>query len=131
MTGHRGLLLIALLGTLFRSFALLGRASAQTTSEHVVVTPGEGTLQSSFTFVGMGFTPGRTVSVRITSPDGIERRFLTDDGSELVWLVQPDGTFSLEFVPALRFPGGGPGRWRALFCSFGAPTCQLVDFDAY
>ena len=104
------------------------RASAQTTTERVVATPGEGMLQTRFVFTGSGFVPGRTVSVRVLTPEG-ERRFTNEQGVEFVWLVGPDGTFTLDFVPAQHFPGSSPGRWRALFCTHGALTCQLVDFD--
>jgi hypothetical protein len=97
--------------------------------ERVVVTPGEGTGLTHFTFTGSGYTPGRTVSIRLTAPDGSERRFIAEDGAEVVWLAAPDGAFALEFAPALRFPGTPPGHWRALFCSYAAPTCQLIDFD--
>lgn len=99
------------------------------TGERVLVTPGEGTTATRFRFTGSGFTPGRTVSVRLTPPDGVERRFMADDGAEVVWLVAPDGSFALDLSPAQRFPGAPAGHWRALFCGFGAPTCQLIDFD--
>jgi hypothetical protein len=110
------------------SSAFAAAASAQRSPERVVVTPGEGTVTTRYVFTGSGYQPGRTVAVRLTLPDGSERRF-TEDGAEQVWQVQADGTFALDFVPVLRFPGSSPGRWRALFCTFQAPTCQLIEFD--
>lgn len=99
------------------------------TGEHVTATPGEGTLFTHFFFAGNGFAPSRTVSVRLTLPDGSERRFRTLEGIENVWLARADGSFELDFVPAQRFPGAQPGHWQALFCGADAPTCQRVDFD--
>jgi hypothetical protein len=103
-------------------------AQAQVTTERVMVTPGGGTAQTRFVFTGAGFTPGRTVSVRFLLPDGSERR-VTEGPAEVVWLVLPDGSFSVDLVPAQRFPAAPPGRWRALFCGFNAATCQLIEFD--
>ena len=119
---------MVLAGTLCISLTLTGGAAAQRSPERVVVTPGEGTIVTRFLFTGAGYQPGRTVDVRVTPPDGSERRFM-EDGAVQVWQVQADGTFSLDFIPAVRFPGAGPGRWRALFCTFMAPTCQLIEFD--
>jgi hypothetical protein len=104
-------------------------ASAQTGSEHVLLSPPEGTLTSRFVFSGSGFTPGLTVSIRFYPPDAAERRIRTDQGAEVVWVVEPDGTFSLDFVPAQQFPGASPGRWRALFCAYRDRTCQMIEFD--
>ena len=130
MVSRRAIIsIIAVLGVLLGGDMLAHPAWAQSASERVVVTPGDGTLQTRFHFTGTGFVPGRTVSVIIMTPDGVEHRFLADDGAEVVWMVQSDGSFALELIPGQRFPGTGPGRWRALFCSFAAPTCQLVDFD--
>ena len=126
----RHLLVFALvLGGLLAGAALLGEASAQVSSERVVATPGEGTLQTRFHFAGSGFAPGRTVSVRVYCPDGSERRFINEEGAELVWLVDANGTFTLDLVPGQRFPGCGLGHWRTLFCSQNSPTCQLVEID--
>ncbi len=104
-------------------------ASAQSGRQHVELTPAEGTLTTHFTFMGSGFTPGLTVSVRFYPPDVLERRIRTEEGAELVWQVEPNGTFALEFVPAQRFPNAPPGRWYALFCAFGDRTCELIEFD--
>lgn len=119
---------MVLIGTMCVSLALTAGAAAQRSTERVVVTPGEGTIVTRFLFSGAGYQPGRTVDVRVTPPDGFERRFM-DDGAVQVWQVQADGTFSLDFIPAQRFPGAGPGHWRVLFCTFMAPTCQLIEFD--
>lgn len=108
------------------------RSSAQLaplTAEHVTATPAEGTLLTRFSFFGSGFAPNRTVSVRLTIADGSERRFRTPEGIENVWLTRADGSFDLDFMPALRFPGAPAGHWQALFCGADAPTCQRVDLD--
>lgn len=102
---------------------------AQALAERVIVTPGEGTVLTRYRFVGSGFPVGRFVSVRITSGEGIERKLTGDDGVELVWVVAADGGFALEFTPSARFPGAAPGRWQALFCLTGSPTCQHLEFD--
>jgi hypothetical protein len=102
---------------------------AQANDEHVEMTPAEATLQTRLVFSGRGFTPGVTVSARFFPPDGAERRIRTPEGAEIVWPVQPDGTFSMEVVPAHRFPGAVAGRWRALFCASGSATCQQIEFD--
>ncbi|MGE0544947.1 MAG: hypothetical protein AB7R89_32725 [Dehalococcoidia bacterium] len=102
---------------------------AQTGSEHVQLSPPTGTLATHFVFSGSGFTPGLTVSIRFYPPDAVERRIRTEHGVEVVWPVQPDGTFSLDFVPAQQFPNASPGRWQALFCAFRDRTCQMIEFD--
>lgn len=102
---------------------------AQAPTERVIVTPGEGSMLTRYRFVGTGFPVGRLVAVRITSGEGIERKLTGDDGVELVWIVAADGGFALEFTPGTRFPGAAPGRWQALFCPAGSPTCQHLDFD--
>lgn len=107
-----------------------GAAAAQVSAERVVVTPGEGTLTTRFQFTGSGYPPGRTVSIRVTLPDGSERRFVSEDGAELVWQTRPDGTFSFDLVPR-SVPGAIPGHWRVLFCTFAAPTCQLIELDVF
>lgn len=129
MSARRAGVIVVLAVAVLLGLVTSGRVVAQITAERVVMTPADGTLTTRFLFSGSGFTPGRTVSVRITTPDGVERRFRTDEDIEIVWLVLPDGTFSLEMVPAQRFPGAGPGRWQALFCGFEATTCQLLTFD--
>ena len=126
---RRGLLFLALVLAVWAALLAAGETSAQPAGEHVVLTPAEGTLTTRFVFVGHNFQPGRTVSVRITTPDGLARRFTTEEGAEMVWLVGADGSFVIEMVPIARFPGALPGRWQALFCSAGSPTCQQIDFE--
>jgi len=121
--------MLALLVVLAGAVGCAGRVSAQVGGERVVVTPGDGVLQTRFLFTGSGYAPGRIISVRVLPPDGSEHRLTTEDNAELIWLVQADGTFGLELVPSQRFPALGTGRWRILFCSAGASTCQLVEFD--
>jgi hypothetical protein len=104
---------------------------AQGAGERVVMTPGEGTLHTRFLFIGAGFTPGRTVSVRAIPPDGLERRVRTEPGIELVWRIPADGTFALELTPAVDFPDAPPGHWRMLFCQEASPTCQQLEFDVF
>lgn len=111
------------------ALSLSAGASAQSVPQQVVLAPAEGTLLTRYVFDGAGFVPGRTVSVRVFPPDGIERRMRNEQGAELVWLVSAAGGFALDFVPALIFPEATAGRWRVLFCQFGAPTCQQIDFD--
>jgi hypothetical protein len=108
---------------------LSSTVAAQTGREHVQLSPPTGTLTTHFVFSGSGFTPGLTVSIRFYPPDSLERRIRTDQGTEVVWPVQSDGTFSLDFVPAQQFPGALAGRWSALFCGFGDRTCQMIEFD--
>ncbi|MGH2587717.1 MAG: hypothetical protein ACRDJE_22580 [Dehalococcoidia bacterium] len=127
---RRSALLMAVVALAVVAVALVrGPAAAQPSGERVVMTPADGTLTTRFTFVGSGFTPGQNISVRFFPPDGIERRIRTEEGAELVWPVQPDGTFALDVVPMQRFPNASPGDWRVLFCAFGAPTCQQLEFD--
>jgi hypothetical protein len=129
---RRSALLMAIVALAVVSAALVrAQASAQPSGERVVMTPADGTLTTRFMFAGSGFAPGQNVSVRFFPPDGNERRIRTDEGAEIVWPVQPDGTFSLDVVPAQRFPSAPPGRWRVLFCAVGAPTCQQLDFDVF
>ena len=104
-------------------------AAAQSAGERVTMSPGEGTLQTHFLFTGFGFVPGRTVSVRAIPPDGLERRVRTEGGVEVVWRIPAEGTFALEFTPALDFPDAPSGHWRMLFCQEGSPTCQQLEFD--
>lgn len=119
-----------LIALMLVAFGIVTRdARAQAPAERVMVTPGEGSVMTRFRFVGAGFPVGRFVSVRITSGEGIERKFTGDDGVELVWIVAADGGFALEFTPITRFPSATPGRWQALFCLTGSPTCQHLDFD--
>lgn len=129
MSARRAGTVVVLAAAVLLGLLVSAQVTAQVATERVVMMPADGTLTTRFSFSGSGFTPGRTVSVRVTTPDGTERRFRTDEGVEIVWLVLPDGTFSLEMVPAQRFPGAGPGRWQALFCGFDAATCQLLAFD--
>jgi hypothetical protein len=127
---RRLLPLLLAFGALVAGVFFFSQAAAQAPGlERVIVTPGEGTLLTRYQFSGSSFPANKTIAVRLYPPDGFERRLATDDGIELVWLAGPDGAFSLEFVPALRFPGAPAGHWRALFCSYNAPTCQLVEFD--
>ncbi len=126
---RRGIFILLLVLAVAGAVVTASAVSAQPAGEHVVLTPAEGTLTTRFVFVGHNFQPGRTVSVRVTTPDGLVRRFTTEDGAEMVWLVGVDGSFVVELVPIMRFPGALPGRWQALFCSAGSPTCQQIDFD--
>lgn len=122
----------ALLVVLCIALSISGRVAAQVEpvgGERVVVSPGEGTLQTRFSFAGSGFAPGRLVSVRVVPPGGLQRRLLVDDGVEQVWLVGADGRFLVEFVPVIRFPEARSGRWQALFCADTSSNCQLVEFD--
>ena len=126
-------LLLAIVAVAVTAFAALSmharvQAQAPVSAEHVVMTPADGTLSTRFQFAGSGFLPGRNVSVRFIPPDGSERR-VREEGVEIVWPVQSDGTFSLDVVPGQRFPGASPGRWRVLFCVFGSTTCQQLEFD--
>ena len=127
----RRLVWIVVAAALLAGIMTGGRVAAQISPERVVLTPAEGTLQTRFTFTGSGFSPGRTVFVKLILPDGTERRFRTNEGIEIVWPVQPDGNFALDFIPSQRFPDAGPGHWQALFCSVGALTCQHIDFDVH
>ena len=127
---RRGIFILLLVLAVAGAVATASEVSAaQPAGEHVVLTPAEGTLTTLFVFVGHNFQPGRTVSVRITTPDGAARRFTTEEGAEMVWLVGRDGSFVVELVPSTRFPGALPGHWQVLFCSAGSPTCQQIDFD--
>lgn len=126
---RRLLILVIIAATLTATLAGGGRAMAQATGERVLLTPAEGTLATRFTFVGSGYVAGHVVTVRFLPPDGIERRYRDTDGVEFVWLVGTDGGFSLDVVPALRFPGAPAGHWRVLFCASSSATCQLIEFD--
>ena len=126
---RRGLLFLTLVFSVLAVLVSASRTGAQPAGEHVVLTPAEGTLTTRFVFVGHNFQPGRTVSVRITTPDGLARPFITEDGAEMVWLVGANGSFVVEMVPIARFPGALPGHWQALFCSTGSPTCQQIEFE--
>ena len=122
-----GAFVVALLAVV----ASAGGAAAQSTGERVFMSPGEGTLQTRFLFTGFGYLPGRTLSVRAIPPDGLERRVRTEGGVEVVWRIPTDGTFSLEFTPALDFPDAPAGHWRMIFCQESSPTCQQLDFDVF
>ena len=129
MRPRHSLPILAALVALLSITLFTAAASAQTGQEHVELSPPDGTLTTRFVFSGSGYTPGLTVSARFFPPDTLERRIRTDQGAEVVWPVQPDGTFSLDFVPTARFPGASPGRWHALFCAYGDRTCQMIEFD--
>lgn len=129
MPAHRFFPSLTFVAVLFLSALVVPGVAAQSRGEHVEMTPADGRLSTQFLFTGTGFRPGLTISARFYSPDGVERRIRTEEGAEFVWLVQQDGTFSLDLVPAQRFPGAPAGRWRVLFCAFGSPTCQQIEFD--
>jgi hypothetical protein len=122
-------LLVALVAAGLVGISVPDDVAAQAPTERVFMTPAEGTLHTQFHLVGVGFTPGRTVSFRVLPPDGVERRLRNELGAELVWLVLADGTFSLDLIPAQHFPEAPAGRWRLLFCQFGSLTCQQLEFD--
>lgn len=122
-------LLVALIAAGLILVVVSHAVAAQAPTERVLMTPAEGTLHTPFHFSGTGFTPGRTVSIRVQPPDGGERRMRNEHGAELVWLVLPDGSFSLDLIPAQQFPDASAGRWRLLFCQFGSLTCQQLEFE--
>lgn len=128
MSARRAVAALVVLAVLSAA-VFTGAAAVQASDEHVELTPAVATLQTRLVFTGSGYAPGLTISARFFPPDGAERRIRTPEGAEIVWPVQADGTFSMDLVPAQRFPGAAAGRWRALFCAFGATTCQQIEFD--
>ncbi len=103
-------------------FAVAMPASAQ---ESVGITPANGGQSDTFTIAGTGLPAGLALDINFTSPDGTV--FSTAALNQVV-VVDGDGNFSFDFVPANEFQGERLGAWTAQVCVSGTDNCVQGTF---
>ena len=92
----------------------------------VGILPAAGGQTDTFTVAGAGLQPGLALDINFTSPEG--NVFSTAALNQVV-VIDADGNFSFEFVPATEFVGASLGTWMAQVCVSGTDTCVQGGFD--
>lgn len=92
----------------------------------VSITPASGNQSETFTIAGEGLTPGMALDINFKSPSG--EVFSTAALNKVV-IVDPDGDFAFEVVPASEFAGQPAGNWLVQVCVTGTDQCVQTDFN--
>ena len=116
----RKLMAAALLAA-FSLAPLNGAASAAS----ITIDPAAGDHTDVYTIAGEGLQPGLALDINFVSPS--EEVFSTAVLNKVV-VVDADGDFSFEIVPAEEFKGQPAGTWTVQVCVTGTDDCVQTTF---
>ena len=119
MTEWRGLRLVGLIS------ALLFFGALPTNAAGVTIAPASGSQSDTYSIQGSGLAAGLALDINFVSPDGTV--FSTVALNQVV-VVDPDGTFTFQFVPTNEFTGASFGTWTAQVCAAGTNDCVQTTF---
>jgi hypothetical protein len=118
--------------TVWRFLRLVGPISAllffgvsPTSAGGVTIAPASGSQSDTYTIQGSGLTAGLALDINFVSPDG--KVFSTVALNQVV-VVDPDGTFTFQFVPTDEFTGASFGTWTSQVCTSGTNDCVQTTF---
>jgi hypothetical protein len=97
-------------------------AAVASADSSIVVTPGSGTQDDTFTFVGSGFAPGQQLSELFVSPEGTQYTYQIN-GENAVLVASDEGTFATSVFPRNDFAGSSAGDWIVRFCEVDTGNC--------
>ena len=117
---RRPLLVAALLAAM-TLVPLNGAASAAS----VTISPAAGNQADTYTIEGEGLQPGLALDINFVSPSG--EVFSTAALNKVV-VVDGDGDFEFEVVPADDFQGQPAGTWTVQVCVTGTDDCVQTTF---
>ncbi len=100
---------------------LSGTASAAS----ITIEPAAGTQADTYTIAGEGLQPGLALDINFVSPS--EEVFSTAALNKVV-VVDSDGDFEFEVVPADEFKGQPAGTWTVQVCVTGTDDCVQTTF---
>jgi hypothetical protein len=99
---------------------------APASAASVSITPPNGDQNDTFTVSGEGLQPGLALDINFKSPGGTV--FSTAAMNKVV-IVDGDGDFSLDILPARDFAGESEGSWMVQVCVTGTDDCVQTDFQ--
>ena len=100
---------------------LSGAASAAS----ITIEPAAGNQSDAFTIAGEGLQPGLALGINFVSPS--EEVFSTAALNKVV-VVDSDGDFAFDIVPAEEFQGQPAGTWTVQVCVAGTDDCVQTTF---
>lgn len=118
----RRIVMGAVVGLLTLSTVVTG-VNAQSS---VMITPAAGSDQDTFTVEGEGLVPGLALEIGFASPEG---NVYTLQGRVIV--VDGDGDFEFNVVPAESFTGSSKGTWVVIVCVAGTQDCISGPFEIF
>lgn len=92
----------------------------------ITISPPVGDQAETFVVAGEGLEPGMALDINFESPNGTV--FSTAALNKVI-VVDPDGEFALEIVPAAEFLGEPGGTWLVQVCVAGTDQCVQTDFE--
>src|SRR3954470_20544048 len=125
-TRPEGVTVRTLLAALVLSAALLLPTVAPASAAGVSISPPSRDQGDTFTVSGDGLAPGLALDINFKSPGG--NVFSTAAMNKVV-IVDGDGEFSLDVLPACDFAGESEGTWLVQVCVTGTDDCVQTDFE--
>jgi hypothetical protein len=104
---------------------LLASAAVPASAADVTITPASGSQSDAYTVQGSGLSAGLALDINFISPDGTV--FSTAALNQVV-VVDPDGSFTFQFVPTNEFVGESLGTWTSQVCTSGTHDCVQTTF---
>ena len=114
------------LGALAVALATFSSVATTAVAANVSITPAGGGQSDTFTVAGDGLQPGLALDINFKSPEG--NVFSTALLNQVV-VVDPDGTFTFEFVPVEEFTGSSLGTWLVQVCVTQTNDCVQSTFQ--
>ena len=111
-------------GSLLVAVAAMATVATARAQSEITISPTSGSEQDVFSVEGIGLTPGLALDINFKSPEG--DIFTLGDS---VWLVDEDGEFEFNFVPAESFVGSGKGVWIVQVCAANTDNCVQGNFQ--
>lgn len=104
--------------------ALAILAASAFAAQDINIVPGSGSQDQVFTLAGTGLPPGLALDINFVSPEGTVYTL----GDKVV-IVDEDGDFEFDIVPAIDFKGSSAGIWKAQVCASGTDNCANGVFE--
>ena len=91
----------------------------------ITIEPASGDQTDTYTIAGEGLQPGLALDINFVSPSN--EVFSTAALNKVV-VVDADGDFEFEIVPADEFQGQPAGTWTVQVCVAGTDDCVQTTF---
>jgi hypothetical protein len=118
---------VRLTGLVIAAIVLLATATTSPTSAGgVSITPAAGAQGDVFTIAGEGLQAGLALDINFISPE--QNVFSTAIIGKVV-IVDPQGNFLFEVVPARDFAGSSFGTWTVQVCVTQTDDCVQTTFE--
>ena len=105
--------------------ALVLLSALPASAADVSIVPSSGSQSDTYAIQGSGLPAGLALDINFISPDGT---VFSTAALNQVAVVDPDGSFTFQFVPINEFTGESLGNWTAQVCTSGTDNCVQTTF---